>query len=153
MPLSGRNDFPGHRDSDRDERLHHQCRRHYRGGGRLDGNIYIPDGYAADPSRVIKVTAAGAASLLTPAGITFSRPEGATADGMGNLYIADGGHNRIVEITTAGVASVLAFNSLPSPRTSLTIPATRTHARPLLLFLQARHATLRWCLLRNRWAA
>jgi hypothetical protein len=117
------------------------------------GNIYIPDGYAADPSRVIKVTAAGAASLLTPAGITFSRPEGATADGMGNLYIADGGHNRIVEITTAGVASVLAFNSLPSPRTSLTIPATRTHARPLLLFLQARHATLRWCLLRNRWAA
>jgi hypothetical protein len=81
------------------------------------GNIYIPDGYAADPSRVIKVTAAGAASLLTPAGITFSRPEGATADGMGNLYIADGGHNRIVEITTAGVASVLAFNSLPSPTT------------------------------------
>ena len=81
------------------------------------GNIYIPDGYAADPSRVIKVTAAGAASLLAPAGITFSRPEGATADGMGNLYIADGGHNRIVEITTAGVASVLVFNSLPSPTT------------------------------------
>jgi sugar lactone lactonase YvrE len=81
------------------------------------GNIYIPDGYAADPSRVIKVTAAGAASLLTPTGITFSRPEGVTADGMGNLYVADGGHNRIVEITTAGVASVLAFNSLPSPTT------------------------------------
>ncbi len=74
------------------------------------GNIYIPDGYAGtDPSRIIKVTAAGAASLLTPTGITFSRPEGVTADGMGNLYIADGGHNRIVEITTAGVASVLAI--------------------------------------------
>ena len=82
------------------------------------GNVYIPDGYAgADPSRVIKVTAAGAASLLTPTGITFSRPEGVTADGMGNLYINDGGHNRIVEITTAGVASVLAINSLPSPTT------------------------------------
>jgi DNA-binding beta-propeller fold protein YncE len=83
------------------------------------GNIYIPDGYAgsADPSRVIKVTAAGAASLLTPTGITFSRPEGVTADGMGNLYVADGGNNRIVEITTAGVASVLAINSLPSPTT------------------------------------
>jgi sugar lactone lactonase YvrE len=81
------------------------------------GNIYIPDGYAADPSRVIKVTAAGATSLLTPTGITFSRPEGVTADGMDNLYIADGGHNRIVEITTAGVASVLTLNSLPSPTT------------------------------------
>jgi DNA-binding beta-propeller fold protein YncE len=81
------------------------------------GNIYIPDGYAADPSRVIKVTAAGATSLLTPTGITFSRPEGVTADGMDNLYIADGGNNRIVEITTAGVASVLAFGSLPTPTT------------------------------------
>ncbi len=87
------------------------------------GNIYIPDGYqfSADPSRVIKVTAAGAASLLAPNGITFSSPEGATADGMGNIYISDAGHNRIVEITTAGVASVLAINGLPSP-TSLSGP-------------------------------
>ena len=82
------------------------------------GNIYIPDGYAgSDPSRVIKVTAAGAASLLAATGITFSRPEGVTADGMGNLYVADGGHNRIVEITTAGVASVLTLNNLPTPTT------------------------------------
>jgi hypothetical protein len=82
------------------------------------GNVYIPDGYAgSDPSRVIKVTAAGAASLLTATGITFSHPEGVTADGMGNLYINDGGNNRIVEITTANVASVLTLNSLPSPTT------------------------------------
>ncbi len=80
------------------------------------GNIYIPDGYAgADPSRVIKVTAAGAASLLSPTGITFSSPRGVTADGMGNLYIADGGHNRIVEITTAGAISILALSGLPTP--------------------------------------
>jgi sugar lactone lactonase YvrE len=83
------------------------------------GNIYIPDGYqqSADPSRVIKVTASGAVSLLSPTGITFSSPTGATADGMGNIYIADEGHSRVVEITTAGVASVLTFNSLPSPAT------------------------------------
>ena len=82
------------------------------------GNIYIPDGYAgSDPSRVIKVTAAGVVSLLTPAGITFSRPEGVSADGMGNIYVNDGGNNRIVEITTAGVASVLAIKGLPSPTT------------------------------------
>ncbi len=82
------------------------------------GNIYIPDGYAgADPSRVIKVTAAGVVSLLTPTGITFSHPEGVSVDGMGNIYVADGGNNRIVEITTAGMASVLAINSLPTPAT------------------------------------
>ena len=82
------------------------------------GNIYIPDGYAGgDPSRVIKVTAAGATSLLTATGITFSQPRGVAADGMGNLYVNDGGNNRIVEITTAGVASVLALNSLPTPAT------------------------------------
>ena len=82
------------------------------------GNIYIPDGYAGtDPSRVIKVTAAGVVSLLTPNGITFSRPEGVSADGMGNVYVTDAGHNRIVEITTAGVASVLAISGLSAPTT------------------------------------
>jgi sugar lactone lactonase YvrE len=82
------------------------------------GNIYIPDGYAgSDPSRIIKVTAAGAASLVTPTGITFNSPRGVSADGMGNIYIADGGNNRIVEITTAGVASVLAVTGLPTPTT------------------------------------
>jgi uncharacterized protein (TIGR03437 family) len=87
------------------------------------GNIYITDGYSlsSDPSRVIKVTAAGVASLLTPTGITFSSPTGVGVDGMGNIYVADGGNNRIVEITTAGVASVLAINGLPSP-TSLGEP-------------------------------
>ena len=36
------------------------------------GNIYIPDGYLkSDPSRIIKVTAAGVASLLSPTGITL----------------------------------------------------------------------------------
>ena len=33
MPLSRRDDFPGLRDSDRDERLHHHFTGHYRGGG------------------------------------------------------------------------------------------------------------------------
>jgi hypothetical protein len=82
------------------------------------GNIYIPDGYdGTDPSRVIKVTAAGVASLLTPTGITFSHPAGVSVDGMGNIYVADQGNNRIVEITTAGVASVLAIKG-PTPNSA-----------------------------------
>ncbi len=41
---------------------------------------------------------------------------------MGNIYVADQDNNRIVEITTAGVASVLAVNGLPSPATTLAAP-------------------------------
>src|ERR1700722_19950397 len=104
------------------------------------GKIYIPDGDAADPSRVIKVTAAGAASLLAPNGITFSRPQGVTADGMGNLYVNDGGNNRIVEITTAGGGSVFTLNSLPPPGSLGTCtyqtPVTIAFCSPM--FLQAR---------------
>jgi sugar lactone lactonase YvrE len=82
------------------------------------GNIYIPDGYAgSDPSRIIKVTAAGVVSLLTPTGITFSRPEGVSVDAMGNIYVTDAGNNRIVKITTAGMASVLQVSGLPTPTT------------------------------------
>ena len=36
---------------------------------------------------------------------------------MGNIYVADGGNNRIVRITTAGAASVVAIKGLPSPTT------------------------------------
>ena len=192
------------------------------------GNIYIPDGYAgADPSRIIKVTAAGAASLLTPTGITFSRPQGVTCrwhgqslrcrwrqqphrrnhhgrrglgvgieqpsqlrlalgspfgitvDPFGNLYIPDSGNNRILFSNVSGSALTfpstatgasspaktatvsnlgnqpLVFSTNPTytPNFSNNPPATRTHARPLLRCWQARHATYRWCSLRNRWAA
>ena len=60
---------------------------------------------------------AGAASLLVPAGITpaLSDPQGVGVDAMGNVYIADSGNNRIVEVTTAGVASVVSTPGLPSP--------------------------------------
>jgi hypothetical protein len=86
------------------------------------GNIYITDGYLElDPSRIIKVTPSGVASLLTPTGITFDSPQGVAADAMGNIYVADGGNNRIVKITAAGVASVLNVSGLPAPAT-LEIP-------------------------------
>ena len=83
------------------------------------GTVYIAD---RTNNRVIQVTAAGAASLLTPTGITFNDPQGVGVDGMGNIYVADSGNNRIVEITTAGNASVLSINGLPSPNTILSAP-------------------------------
>jgi sugar lactone lactonase YvrE len=81
------------------------------------GNIYITDGYlgSSDPSRIIKVTPAGVASLLTPTGITFNSPQGVGVDAMGNIYVVDStasGSGRIVEITAAGVASVLNLSGV-----------------------------------------
>jgi hypothetical protein len=82
------------------------------------GNIYVTDGYlGSDPSRIIKVTQTGVVSLLTPAGITFNSPQGVGVDAMGNIYVVDGGNNRIVEITAAGVASVLKVSDLTNPAT------------------------------------
>ena len=70
------------------------------------GTVYVAD---RTNSNVVKVTAAGAESLVVPNGITpvLAGPQGVSVDGMGNLYIADSGNNRIVEVTSAGNASVV----------------------------------------------
>src|SRR5579863_4724282 len=83
------------------------------------GNVYAA-ARTQNSSSIVKVTAAGVASLLAiPENITpaINNPQGVGVDGMGNLYIVDTGHNRIVEITTAGVASILSINGLTSPTT------------------------------------
>jgi hypothetical protein len=68
-------------------------------------------------SSIIKVTAAGVASVLAIPGITpaISNPQGVGADTMGNIYVVDTGHSRIIKITTAGVASVLSLSGLTAP--------------------------------------
>lgn len=80
------------------------------------GTVYVAD---RTNNRVIKVTAAGVASLLVPAGVTpvLSDPQGVAVDGFGNVYIADSGNNRIVQVTSAGVASVVPIVGLPAPAT------------------------------------
>jgi len=77
-----------------------------------NGTIYIAD---RANNRVVQVTAAGVASLFSPAGITFNFPEGVGVDAMGNIYVADSLNSRVVETTTAGVVSVVSVNGLPSP--------------------------------------
>ena len=81
-----------------------------------NGTVYIA-GRTSNQSNVVQVTAAGVASLLNASGVTFSNPQGAFVDAMGNVYIEDAGNSRVVKITTAGVASVVAIQGLTSPAT------------------------------------
>lgn len=81
-----------------------------------NGTVYIA-GRTSNQSNVVQVTSAGVASLLNASGVTFSNPQGAFVDAMGNVYIEDSGNSRIVKITTAGVASVVAIQGLTSPAT------------------------------------
>jgi Bacterial Ig-like domain (group 3)/NHL repeat len=54
---------------------------------------------------------------VNPSGLSLLNPEGVAVDGMGNLYVADSNHTRIVEITTGGVASVVSVPGLSAPST------------------------------------
>ena len=87
------------------------------------GDLYIAD---TGDSRVVEVTAAGVASVLSTGSLTapsgssctttalcFRR--GVAVDGAGDVYIADTSNNRVVEVTAAGVASVLSTGSLTAP--------------------------------------
>jgi len=50
------------------------------------GDLYIAD---TGNNRVVEVTAAGVASVLSTGGLTLSHPFGVAVDGAGDVYIAD----------------------------------------------------------------
>lgn len=81
------------------------------------GNVFIAD---TAHSQIVKVTPAGAASVLVITGLTtgLSAPEGIALDSSGNLYVADTGNNRMVMLTSAGAGSVVDLGgmALASPR-------------------------------------
>jgi sugar lactone lactonase YvrE len=54
----------------------------------------------------------GLVTVVPTGGITLSNAADVIVDSQGNLYIADNSNNQIVEVTAAGVASVLAFPGL-----------------------------------------
>lgn len=81
------------------------------------GNVFIAD---TAHNQIVKVTPAGAASVLVITGLTagLSAPEGIALDSSGNLYVADTGNNRIVMLSSACAGSVvdLGGTALASPR-------------------------------------
>jgi sugar lactone lactonase YvrE len=83
------------------------------------GLLYVSDSFN---NTIRTVTTAGATSTLTNAGIgyvngplsaaRFYGPRGVSFDAQGNTYLADLGNNVIRKITTGGVVSTLAGNTI-----------------------------------------
>lgn len=87
------------------------------------GNIYVAN-YGG--TTITKIPAGGGQGVTVnipalPGVPGIAQPTGLAMDGAGNLFISDYGHHRIVELTLAGVSSVLTVNgsigSLHSPTT------------------------------------
>jgi sugar lactone lactonase YvrE len=68
-------------------------------------------------SSIVKITAAGIASIVNTGGLTLDHPQGVFADGTGNLYIEDAGNSRIVKVSPAGIATVVSIAGLTNPST------------------------------------
>jgi GH18 family chitinase len=66
------------------------------------GNVYVSD---SGNNRILKVTSAGTAALLSVAGV--SNPIGLAIGGTNNLYIVNQGGQGILELTSAGVQSAV----------------------------------------------
>ena len=77
------------------------------------GTIYIAAG-PANSSKVVQITAAGVVSTVTTTGFTTSVPLAVYVDGMGNLYIVDSLNDRVLRVTSSGVASAFSLSGVSS---------------------------------------
>jgi sugar lactone lactonase YvrE len=84
------------------------------------GNVYVAD---SGNSLIRKITPAGVVSTLagkgnpgfgdgTGAAAVFNTPTGLAIDALGNVFVADKGNNCIRKITSAGVVTTIAGNTV-----------------------------------------
>ena len=68
-------------------------------------------------ARVVEVTPAGVGSVVSMGSVTLSSPRGIALDPSGDIFIADTGNSRVVEVTAGGSAVALSITGLSSPST------------------------------------
>jgi sugar lactone lactonase YvrE len=71
--------------------------------------IYVTDGLDKDHSRVLALLAGSTAPFELPF-TGLNRPTGVTVDTAGNVYVADSGNNRVLELPSAAVRSAVALS-------------------------------------------
>jgi mucin-19 len=84
-----------------------------------EGNVYVADGgnnciRKITPEGVVTTLAGGTSGSLNGTGTNarFWNPQGVAVDSSGNIYVADRSNNRIRKITSAGVVTTLAGNTV-----------------------------------------
>ncbi len=82
------------------------------------GNVFVVDTRTTTGSWKSPPWAWPRSSLSAAMSPSLSSPSGIATDSAGNLYVADTGNSRVVEVTPAGVGSVISTGSvtLISPR-------------------------------------
>lgn len=87
-----------------------------------NGNVYLVD----TTTNTLYKSASGAALAAFATGTTgtaFKSAAQVAVDGAGNVYVADAGNNRIVQLTASGTASALSFFGASGTTTALSAPA------------------------------
>ena len=87
-----------------------------------DGNIYLLESsgvaFGVTHNAVLKLTAGSTTpTQLAPFTDSLMQPEGIAVDGSGDVYVADTGHNQVVELASgANTITQLPFTGLKAPR-------------------------------------
>ncbi len=81
------------------------------------GNLYIAN--TSDQDVLKETLAAGSYTLSTVPATGLNQPSGVAADAVGNIFIADSGNNRVVELAqflgNFGPVNVASTSSVPIP--------------------------------------
>ena len=73
--------------------------------------LLLAGGMAARPAQAQITATYQNASVLSTGAVTLHNPFSSAVDGAGDVYIADSGHNQIVEVSASGAASVVPVGS------------------------------------------
>ncbi len=112
-----------------------------------DGRLYVTDQFAGNSS-VVAIPAGGGAPTLFSTNNIFSTPRYLAFDSQGNLWVADQGSNRLIELNSTG-ATIGAFHT-SNPFGVAIIPGDIGTPEPASFFLVLAGTIPAWLRMRRR---